>query len=200
MRMVEAAFRVWEGVLSRAECRQVIDAIAKTTPSAGMVLRGSRDRLDPRVRLCSEHTLAPAAAAIVVAAMRRVGGLTVTARHRLDGPKFVSYRPGQYFRAHRDRSSDPADPPSVRDRRVSLVCLLNDAEPDGGLPVFDGGTLVLHVPGPAGVRPTNLKPGAGCVIAFDSGLLHEVRPVRDGVRYSAVGWLYTSGGLDDRHA
>ncbi|MGA5552399.1 2OG-Fe(II) oxygenase [Streptomyces pseudogriseolus] len=109
----------------------------------------------------------------------------------LDGPKLCSYSARDFFRAHRDRSEDPLDPAAVRNRRLSIVCLLNDVTLREGLPSFDGGALVLHLPRPDGsVSPQNVRLEAGSIVTFRSELLHEVRPVRAGVRYCAVGWLY----------
>jgi SM-20-related protein len=179
------------------DCRSVIDDMVEATTVAGAVLRHSRDAVDPRLRRCSEHPLAAAQARVVVAAMREVAGQALdgcpSGETGLDGPKFCSYAVGEYFRAHRDRSEDPLDPATVRNRRLTIVCLLNDADSAGGLPPFDGGALVLHLPRPNGrIEPMNIKPVAGSVIAFRADLMHEVRPVRSGVRYSAIGWLFTA--------
>ncbi len=175
---------VREGVLARADCRKVIEAMAGVAPVAGAVLRAGRDEVDARLRVCAEHVLTPELAALVGDAMRSAIG-PQHAGLALDGPKFVSYGPGQFFRAHRDRSDDPSDPAVVRGRRLTLVCLLNDGDDGDGLPAFDGGALVVYDP-----RPANVKPKAGTVVAFDADLMHEVRPVRGGIRYSAIAWLF----------
>ncbi len=154
-----------------------------TEPVAGAVLRAGREEVDGRLRVCGEHWLTADLEGMVVDAMRAAIG----PEHQgllFNGPRFVSYRPGHYFRAHQDRSEDAADPPEVRLRRLTLVCLLNDADPADGLPTFDGGALVVYGPG-----PVNVKPSAGSVVAFDSDLLHEVRPVRSGQRFSSIAWL-----------
>jgi predicted 2-oxoglutarate/Fe(II)-dependent dioxygenase YbiX len=155
----------------------------------GGVLRVDSDTVDERVRRCTEHDVSPVEATLVVAAMR--AATPDNDDLRLDGPKFCRYLPGGFFRAHRDRSDEPSHPAAVRQRQLSLICLLNDAEPADGLPVFDGGSLVFHVQRPDGrVEPVNLNPPAGSVIVFDSDLMHEVRPVRAGVRHTAVAWLH----------
>ncbi|MET9450143.1 2OG-Fe(II) oxygenase [Streptomyces cinerochromogenes] len=191
--------RIWRGALSLPDCRAVVEAMARSAAVAGPVLRRSRDMVDARVRSCSEHPAAADGALPVVAAMRAVAGRAVEGtgwpRLALDGPKLCSYSARDFFRAHRDRSADPLDPAEVRRRRLSLVCLLNGTAPHDGLPSFDGGTLVVYVPRPDGsVAPRNVPLEAGSIVTFRSDLLHEVRPVRAGVRYSAVGWLHD---LDD---
>ncbi|MEO3808623.1 hypothetical protein ABGB17_06450 [Sphaerisporangium sp. B11E5] len=138
----EPFVRVVEGALSREECRRVVDLMAGVAGQAGPVLRKSADVVDVRMRHCREHMVGAQEGRVVVAAMVRVASEVhagVGEEIRLDGPKFCSYSPGEYFRAHRDRSADPHDPPAVRARRLTVVCVLNDTEPDGGLPVFDGG-------------------------------------------------------------
>jgi predicted 2-oxoglutarate/Fe(II)-dependent dioxygenase YbiX len=187
---------VWvcERVVSPSDCGATIEAMASATTIAGPVLRQSRDGVDPRLRRCSEHALPAGQRGAVVTAMRntaeRVVGLEWDGI-RLDGPKFCSYAAGEYFRAHRDRSDDPLDPAVVRGRLFSIVCLLNDHDVTGGLPVFDGGALIVHVPlGDGRIEPRSFRPVAGSVVVFAADLLHEVRPVRSGVRYSAIGWIY----------
>jgi predicted 2-oxoglutarate/Fe(II)-dependent dioxygenase YbiX len=190
-----APVRVRECVLARSDCLAVIGTMDRSMTVAGSVLRRSSDMVDPRLRKCSEHVLPAEQSNKVIAAMRAViGEMPLPLRPlppTLDGPKFCSYTAGEYFRAHRDRSEDMLDPTVVRMRHLSIVCLLNDADPGGGLPVYDGGALVIHVPRPDGsIAPENIQAPAGSIVTFRADLLHEVRPVRSGVRYSAIAWLY----------
>lgn len=187
---------IWRNVLSPQDCRATVQAMVQAGTVVGPVLRLSHDTVDVNMRNCSEHLLDPVQAGPVVAGMRRVaqqaaGEAKWSGRIALDGPKFCGYHAGGFFRVHQDRSEDPLDPGIVRARRLSIVCLLNDTTHHDGLPSYDGGTLVIHVPQPDGSRaPRNIRLEAGSVVAFRSDLLHEVRPVRAGVRYSAVGWLH----------
>lgn len=196
----EPLVRVLEGALSRAECRAVVHRMADATGHPGSVLRRSADVVDLRLRRCREHTLDAGEARLVVAAMvgaAREAHAGAVEEIRLDGPKFCSYGQGEYFRAHRDRSGDARDPAAVRTRRLTMVCALNDADPDGGLPVFDGGALILHVPGSDGVMEARpVQPAAGSLVIFEAGLLHEVRPVRAGTRYSAIAWTFAPAGTE----
>jgi predicted 2-oxoglutarate/Fe(II)-dependent dioxygenase YbiX len=192
--------RVWERMVSRSDCQAIIETMALASTVAGGVLRQSRDSVDPRLRRCSEHALPADCAARVVTAMREVTSRALGAGSsdgiRLEGPKFCSYGAGEYFRAHRDRSDDPLDPAVVRARRFSVVCLLNDDDPSGGLPVFDGGALVVYVPSGNGRSESkNIQLVAGSVVVFAADLLHEVRPVRSGVRHSAIGWVFRTDDI-----
>ena len=183
------------GALSRAACLRSIESMTAATPRSGGVLRRGEEICDVRLRSCFEHMPDGDVAAVVTetlwtAALAIIDG-DEASRYRLDGPKFCSYPAGGYFRAHRDRSQDPRDPASVRCRTLSFSCVLNDHHPAGGLPTFDGGTLVLYVPESNGsVTAVNLRPSAGSVVAFRAGLMHEVRPVRSGTRFAVVAWLY----------
>ncbi|MER5618111.1 2OG-Fe(II) oxygenase [Streptomyces sp. NPDC002215] len=187
--------RIWHNALSPQDCRAAVEAMAQSTAVTGPVLRRSNDVVDLSMRSCSEHLLAPERSDPIVTAMREVARKAIEdegwRRVALDGPKFCSYAERGLFRAHRDSSDDPLDPAVVRRRRLSIVCLLNDATPRDGLRSFDGGALVVYVPRPNGtVAPENIRLEAGSAVTFRSDLLHEVRPVRAGVRYSAVAWLY----------
>jgi len=180
-------FAIWHGALPREACARAIAAMDLADAQPGRVLRRGEERHDAALRACTEHVLTPDAAAPVTAVLRQVAQAAYRGSPALlDGPRFCRYRQGGHFRAHRDRSHDSADSHAVRTRRLSLVCLLNDATP-----AFDGGALVLYLPaGHGGIRPVNAALAAGSVIAFSSDLLHEVRPVCRGTRYSAVAWLY----------
>lgn len=180
-------YAIWHAVLSRDLCGRVIAAMELAEAQPGRVLRHGAQQHDAAMRACTEHALAPGDALPVAEAFCCVARIVHHgAPALLDGPRFCRYRQGGYFRAHRDCSHDSADSHAVRTRRVSLVCLLND-----DTPAFDGGALVLYLPDSGGrFRPVNAPLCAGSVIAFASELLHEVRPVRQGTRYSAVAWLY----------
>lgn len=179
-------YALWHAVLSRDLCARTVAAMEHADARPGRVLRQGAEQHDAAMRACTEHALAPADALPVAQAFRCVARIVHDGVPALlDGPRFCRYGRGGHFRAHRDRSHDNADSHAVRRRRVSLVCLLNET------PAFDGGALVLYLPDGGGrFHPVNAPLPAGSVIAFSSELLHEVRPVRQGTRYSAVAWLY----------
>jgi len=186
--------QIWERVVSRFDCRLVVEAMRSALAIRGPVLRSGRDELDRRLRTCLEHGLPMSSCRAVVSAMHDVVAQALMCAGwqdgKLDGPKFCSYSTGDYFRSHRDNSHDGLDPPTVRTRRLSVVCFLNDDSPSDGLPVFDGGALVIHVPKNGLLEPVVVHLSAGSLIVFRAELLHEVRPVRSGVRYSAIAWVH----------
>lgn len=171
-------------------CERAIAAMQGAQSTPGYVLRAGRQVLDIAVRRCQFH---PVSAALEREVRQRLEDMTPQllrafghARACLDGPYFVSYPPGAYFRVHRDTSQHPDDPPEVRKRLVSLVAFFNGRDSPSITPTFDGGALLLQAGGSR--RP--ISPESGALVAFDSHLLHEVTPVREGVRFVAVAWLF----------
>jgi predicted 2-oxoglutarate/Fe(II)-dependent dioxygenase YbiX len=192
--------------LSVHECEEIVDGIAATAGEPGHLVRAGRAILDPSVRSCREHGLPPALRERL--GKRLVGFLgdqQDTIRDQVDsfdGPYFLSYGPGSFFRSHRDVGTAD-DPASMTTRRWSLVLYLNGREPEGALPTFDGGALTLY-DRTLGVADWRLViiPRPGLLALFRSSLLHEVMMVREGTRYAVVGWAcashsHTSGGRHD---
>ena len=102
-----------------------------------------------------------------------------------EGPGFIRYPEGGFYRAHRDRGDDPQWADASR-RAIALVLFLNssrDASPDGD---FEGGVLRLF--GPDGA--IDVVPEAGMLVAFPADVLHEVTEVRGGTRDTVVDWFY----------
>lgn len=100
-------------------------------------------------------------------------------------PEFLRYRPGDFFKAHRDWNDEPI----YHRRRLSLVLFLNDQATDPG---YHGGILNLYVrtgPDASQMTAVPVPPAAGLLILFDSRLVHEVSPILSGERYTVVTWL-----------
>lgn len=106
-----------------------------------------------------------------------------------EGPGFLRYPAGGFYRAHRDHFDEPGRECS---RRISLVLFLTDADLGAGDGRCEGGSLRLYgVVDPAQETvPFDIPPAAGTLVAFRSGVLHEVLPVTDGVRDAIVDWFY----------
>jgi predicted 2-oxoglutarate/Fe(II)-dependent dioxygenase YbiX len=114
-----------------------------------------------------------------------------------DGLQVLVYRPGDFFRPHRDRSAEPGNEVTQR-RRVAIVVFLNGAG-EASLPdpeTFDGGALtfygLLDDPRLRGVGYP-LRAEAGLLVAFRPSVLHEVTPVSRGERHTVVAWLVEPG-------
>ena len=102
-----------------------------------------------------------------------------------EGPGFLRYPPGGFYRAHRDRFENPGD---EFPRQISVVLFLSSAAADPVDGGCVGGALRLF-PGDD-QDPLDIAPVAGTLVAFPSDLLHEVLPVTAGVRDAIVDWFY----------
>jgi len=106
-------------------------------------------------------------------------------------PQFLIYKPGDFFRPHRDGEDNAAKPEYINKRRVSAVVFLNDQTDESRPETYSGGSLTLYgvISNP---RWRNygfqLKGSAGLLIAFRSELFHEVSEVIAGERYTIVSW------------
>lgn len=110
--------------------------------------------------------------------------------------QFLRYEVGYYFKPHRDKLV----PAAKTARLVTFVLFLNDQlSPEQSLNLelahgqagFKGGSLVLY--GGMGKSPGKLglplKAEAGLLIAFNPAIVHEVRPVEAGTRYTVISWF-----------
>jgi len=93
-----------------------------------------------------------------------------------EGPGFVRYASGGFYRVHRDVAPGHDEFP----RRISIVLFLTTAGVD-----FEGGALRLY-----GDSTREIAPRAGTLVAFPSDVPHEVLPVTAGVRDAIVDWFY----------
>jgi SM-20-related protein len=110
-----------------------------------------------------------------------------------EDPAFLSYRPGDFYHPHRDGSDDSEAPEFLRRRRVSVIVFLNteterpeDDSYCGGAVVFYG--LVKKEGWEKYGFPLNGR--AGLLVAFQSHVVHEVKPVTSGERFTMVSWYY----------
>ena len=93
-----------------------------------------------------------------------------------EGPGFLRYPRGGFYRAHRDvvPGSDELA------RRISIVVFLTSAG-EG----CEGGSLRLY-----SGEQVDIPPRAGMLVAFPSDVPHEVLPVTAGTRDAVVDWFY----------
>lgn len=90
---------------------------------------------------------------------------------------FAEYHPGDGYGCHTDTVMG-GQPPIRHD--ISVTLFLN--APDS----YTGGELRLHLPGG---QIQDVKCEAGAALAYPTTLVHEVLPVRSGIRRVAVFWL-----------
>jgi predicted 2-oxoglutarate/Fe(II)-dependent dioxygenase YbiX len=109
--------------------------------------------------------------------------------HQFDASRMERYLIARYaageggrFGPHRDNSTR-----GTQHRRFAVSVLLND--------VFTGGELHFPEYGSAPVRVS-----AGTAVVFSCSLMHEVLPVREGVRYAFLPFLYDEASAAQREA
>jgi predicted 2-oxoglutarate/Fe(II)-dependent dioxygenase YbiX len=184
----------WEHVLSPKQCAQFIAAMNAAPTKPGMVLRDGRETLALDTRVCLEHDVSSETRTALLARVSPLldevlesfglaSGLT-------NGPYFVSYGVGAFFRLHQDTGHHAGEPKVVADRLLSLVLYLNGRETTGKVPAFDGGALAVYdpdLPGAAGRQI--IVPQQGMLVAFRSDSFHEVLTIHEGIRYAVLLWL-----------
>lgn len=104
-------------------------------------------------------------------------GVELTGRQE---PQFLAYSVGHFFGPHLDCAITASDPAFLVNRRVSVVILVNPGE-------YEGGILTLHGLGVPGSK-LGIPGRPGRLVAFSSRLLHEVKAVTRGDRYSIACW------------
>ena len=107
-----------------------------------------------------------------------------------EAPGCLVYDAGAFFAPH--TGTGPEDPPAIRRRRVSAIVFLNRQSTERSDGTFCGGTLRFHglLDGPEWTAcPLPFESEPGMLVAFRSDLLHEVRPVTSGRRFTVVTWF-----------
>lgn len=190
--------------VSPSVCKAVALSMLQSPSRPGTVLRKGVDTVDSELRVCQQVVLPPSEATALIEQAFLAAGLRCShgkgSEWLLDGPLYNRYPVSGMFRSHTDTSTDPSDPPCVRNRRLTLVCFLNDDSADPDVPRCEGGALVVYVRGHGGLEARLFRPEGGTVVAFDAALMHEVRPVIRGERLTAVGWLYSREELQHGQA
>ena len=101
---------------------------------------------------------------------------------------YLVYREGDFFARHLDvsKSKDRVE----TKRKLSIVVFLNDQSEAPGENVFGGGSLVFYglMPPPFEILGHPFIGKRGCLVAFRPDVLHEVKPVTHGTRFTVVSW------------
>ena len=103
-----------------------------------------------------------------------------------EGVSFLRYAAGGFFKPHRDWARVKSWPGAAR-RRIALVIFLGSSREVNPAGCFSGGILRLFADDHA---ECDVPPRAGTLVAFPATRLHEVTPVRDGIRDSIVDWYF----------
>lgn len=172
--------------LSRAECARLRRDIAAGTRPSLIRDRAGRKRVDADYRRSSSATRR-------TAAMRRAQAKAFSLKPDLERHfgialdpeelvQFLMYRPGDFFKPHRDRATRGRL--ARRRRRVTVVVSLS------GSGRADSPMTLYELLGKGRLSRLGLSPSGaeGSLVAFPSALLHEVLPAPR-ARYTLVAWF-----------
>jgi predicted 2-oxoglutarate/Fe(II)-dependent dioxygenase YbiX len=173
--------------LNADTCSRIRTAMDRGVAEAAEVLQGSA-AVDRRARDATVIDVDPTTLTEVEAALdaRRDAiaaffGIALTER---EGAGFLRYTTGGFYGPHRDWTGTSAWPAAAR-RRIALVVFLNSSRESPGQGEHAGGTLRIFDD-----EIRDVLPREGCLVAFEATLLHEVLPVRTGIRDVIVDWFY----------
>ena len=125
--------------------------------------------------------------AAVMPDVSRHYGIPLTGVEKL---QFLVYREGDFFEAHRDRGED--DDAVAGGRRVSAIIFLNrEGDPSTSV-AYRGGALTLYglfEQSEGNTLGFPVEAEEGLLVTFPADVLHEVRPVEAGERYTIVSWF-----------
>jgi predicted 2-oxoglutarate/Fe(II)-dependent dioxygenase YbiX len=137
--------------------------------------------VDPQVRRTLEvdvdSTIAQEVERAIASACEPVAWFFGIPLSRDEGPGFLRYIAGGFYRRHCDVLSDSDE---EFPRRISVVMFLTSAGEQ-----CEGGTLRIYQP-----EAFDVAPKAGMLVAFPSDVPHEVLPVTAGVRDVIVDWFF----------
>jgi predicted 2-oxoglutarate/Fe(II)-dependent dioxygenase YbiX len=160
----------------------------------GLILRNGIETLDLDTRICSVHQVPQAMFDYVLGHILHLQEDLLECFNLpfcvTNGPYFVSYRRGAFFRLHQDIATHMSDPQCVTDRVLTIVLYLNGREATTETPSFDGGALAVYDPSCPGLSGRQIViPQVGTLVAFKSKCLHEVLTIHEGVRYAILCWF-----------
>jgi predicted 2-oxoglutarate/Fe(II)-dependent dioxygenase YbiX len=111
----------------------------------------------------------------------------------VEDPALLRYLTGDFYHPHTDGSSDMAAPEFLRRRRVSLIVFLNSEAERPGNDSYCGGAVTFYgLVKKAGWEKYGfqLNGRAGLLVGFESDVVHEVKAVTSGERFTMVSWFY----------
>jgi predicted 2-oxoglutarate/Fe(II)-dependent dioxygenase YbiX len=174
--------------------RLLADVRAAQQAPATVRVDGTKYEVDRDTRSTDMATVSPEGLALVEGLLAdvapRVAAHYGTEISGWQKPQFLVYREGDFFRPHRDRAEDEHEESFSQARRVSAVLFLNgdgDPEAEG----FRGGALTFYGLFDKGDETLGfpLESEEGLLVTFPTDVVHEVRAVEAGERYTVVTWF-----------
>ena len=108
-------------------------------------------------------------------------------------PQFLLYTERDFYRPHKDSTSDRHAAEYLRQRRVSVVIFLNQETDENRPESYSGGALTFYGlldAAPLKGRALRLDGEASLCVGFRSDVTHEVTPVTRGERLTIVSWFF----------
>lgn len=187
---------VRQGFLDEVECTRLCREMRTAPHEPAVVTDGRTYRVDKTSRQVlwlsmSEETQVAMTERLrfIIPDMEEHFGLKLKLNEPL---QFLRYNSGDFFQPHADSNAGEESFDHVKERQVTIVAFLNDAAESVGINSYSGGALTMYglIDGPGWQsKGFELQGETGLLIAFRSDLIHEVKPVIDGERYTIVTWL-----------
>ena len=171
----------WDNAFSLDECEKIIEVGEKNPFNVATISNGDSLVADISHRDTKVSWIYPEPESQFI--FRRVTDIVLNLNSSyfnfdllgmIEGFQFTKYEaPTGFYGVHSDRS------PNTHIRKLSMSVQLSDPS------TYEGGELILH----AGGEPVEPEKDQGKMICFPSYILHEVKPVTKGTRYSLVAWF-----------
>ena len=107
-------------------------------------------------------------------------------------PQFLHYREGDFFVRHQDGNTEQMEFDHLQIRRISIVVFMNGYADEPAADTYFGGELNFYDKDhESRSEPliVSLKGEPGLLVAFKADMLHEVKPVIRGERFTAISWF-----------
>ena len=180
----------WDNAITPERCKEIIDSAGDSFHSAG--IGGDNEDYNNVVDLKTRKTnihwahndqdLFDMGSHYGSSANRQAGwNLEFSA---MESFQIGQYPTGGHYNWHVDGMGiDTINEPSNehlhgKTRKISMVLWLNDD--------FEGGEFEFHK---SHTKDNVIKPSIGTIVMFPAWTMHRVKPVKKGIRYSAVTWL-----------
>lgn len=190
--------------LDAAFCARLRSEMREAAPEEGRIIgnnSNSEGTIDESVRRVSSAHVSKGSNLVVTSRLKQIKldlehyfRVSVTS---CDGPHYLIYEPGDFYKPHEDAS--PGAPIHILQRRVSLVVFLNAVSKDPAQESYGGGALTFHglMRGPGWEKCAfSLDASPGLLVAFRPSVVHEVRPVTFGRRFTIAAWLVDESQSD----
>ena len=175
----------WDNAITPERCQEIIDSAGDKFETAK--LGGDENRADNKTRKTNIHWSEDQTLFDMVghygASANKNGGWNLQTS-AMESIQIGQYPTGGHYNWHVDGLGiEPIDAPDNeflhgKTRKISFVLWLNDD--------FEGGEFEFHK---SHVKDNVIRPSTGTIVLFPSWVMHRVKPVKQGTRYSAVTWL-----------